>query len=190
VTTPWPSTTQLLRHFGLMRDYSEFGSDDALERGRKVHAACHLLAEHEPLDPIDATPGEWEARNPECTPYIDAYRAFLMDHRVKLLECEREYRSHTHRFISHPDQIVLLDNFGMVDLELKSGSMPKCCPLQTAGQVLAMSKPMRRFGLLLQSNGGYKLYPHEDFRDYDRFRAMVDTYWTIQTYAENPEALG
>jgi hypothetical protein len=189
VNTPWPSTTQLLRHFGLMRDYSEFGSDDALQRGRLVHEACHLLAARQPLD-AEWHEGEWEERHPECAPYLAAYRRFLAEHQVELIECEREYRSNVHRFVSHPDQIVYLDGFGRVDLELKSGSMPKCCQLQTAGQVIAMNKGlMRRFGLLLQNDGYYKLYPHEDNSDFGHFRAMVETYWTIQTYAQTPPEL-
>jgi hypothetical protein len=61
--------------------------------------------------------------------------------------------------------------------------MPKCCPLQTGGQVLAMGYPaIRRFGLLLKSDGSYQLFPHEDFRDIDRFRALVDAWWTISEF--------
>jgi hypothetical protein len=151
--------------------------DAAMRRGRLVTAACHLLAGHEAL-------GEgWEARHPECHPYLDAYRRFQREHRIELIESEVEYRSEVHRFISHPDQIVMLDGSGPVDLELKSGSMPKWCQLQTAGQVLAMGKPqMKRFALQLKADGNYKLFPHEDFRDLDRFRAMIETYWTVQEF--------
>jgi hypothetical protein len=174
----WPSTTAILRHFGLMATYEQFGNPAALQRGRLVTAACHLIAAGKPLD-------YWEDRHPECQPYLTAYRAFIVDHQFKLLECEREYKSHVHRFISHPDQIGRLDGFGLVDLELKSGSMPPCCPLQTAGQVLAIGVPtMKRFALLLNADGTYKLYPHEDFRDFDRFRALVTTWWTIQSYSQ------
>lgn len=173
----WPSTTGVLRHFGLMQDYELFSNNDVLRRGEQVHAACHLIGSHESLG------DGWEARHPECQPYLDAYRKFLREHRVTILETEPEYRCTALRFVSHPDQIVLLDGQDPTVLELKSGSMPTWCQLQTAGQVLAMGyAAMRRFGLLLKADATYRLYPHEDFRDLDRFRSLVDSYWTLQEF--------
>ena len=173
----WPSTTGIIRHFGLMVDYEGMSNGAAMRRGRLVTAACHLLAGDQSLG------DGWEARHPECHPYLDAYRKFLREHEIKILEFEKEYRSEIYRFISHPDQIVMLDGNGPVDLELKSGCYPKWCQLQTAGQVLAMGYPaMRRFALLLKAEGDYQLYPHEDYRDLDRFRAMIETYWTWQEF--------
>jgi hypothetical protein len=53
-----------------------------------------------------------------------------------------------------------------------------------------MGKPaMRRFGLWLKHDGTYRLFPHEDFRDIDRFRALVDAYWTIQEFRNNGDAI-
>lgn len=173
----WPSTTGIIKHFGLL-GYEGGDMEAAMRRGRLVTAACHLLAGNEPFRE------GWEANHPECHSYLDAYRRFLREHHVELIEAEREYRSEIYRFVSHPDQIVMLDGFpGPVDLELKSGGMPKWCQLQTAGQVLAMGQPgMRRFGLQLKADGNYKLYAHEDFRDLDRFKALIETYWTIQEF--------
>ena len=140
-------------------------------------AACHLLA-------ADQSLGDgWEARHPECQGYLDAYRKFLREHNFTLIEAEHEYRCESLRFISHPDQIGTLDGTQPVDLELKSGSMPRWCQLQTAGQILAIGYPsMRRYALLLLADGTYKLFEHEDFRDMDRFRCMVDTWWTWQEF--------
>jgi hypothetical protein len=178
----WPSTTEILRYFGLMADYEQFGNEDALRRGRLVTAGCHILG-------AGNSDQQWESRHPECHPYLDAYRRFLREHHFELLAAEQEYRSSVHRFISHPDQIGKLDGFGMTNLELKSGSMPKCCPLQTGGQVLAMGHPaIRRFGLLLKNDGSYQLFPHDDFRDIDRFAAMIQTYWTIQEFSHGKAA--
>jgi hypothetical protein len=176
-TDDWPSTTGLLKFFGLTGDYELFSSETAMKRGARVHAACHLIAREESL-------GEgWEARHLECAPYLDAYRRFRREHRFRLLEWEAEYLCEALRFKSHPDQLGTLDDFGLVDLELKSGSMPAWCPLQTAGQVLAIGDPvMRRFALQLKDDGSYQLYPHDDYRDVDRFRALVDAYWTIQEF--------
>lgn len=169
----WPGTTDIIKFHGLSPD---FPSDAPATRGRGVHAACHLLAKND----ADL---EWEARHPECQPYIDAYRQFLREHNFVLLEAEREYRCESLRFISHPDQIGRLDAFGTVDLELKSGGLPRWVQLQTAGQVLAIGAPsMRRFALHLKADGGYTLIPHTDFRDFDRFRSLVDAYWTIQEF--------
>ena len=173
----WPSTTGVLRYFGFMADLERNSNEAAMQRGRLVTAACHLIAAGEPFKE------GWEANHPECAPYIDAYRKFYREHRFTLKEAEGEYLCLPHRFVSHPDQVGELDDIGLVDLELKSGSMPAWCRLQTAGQVLAMGYPaMRRFGLLLQHDGNYKLYPHEDFRDLDRFRALIDAYWTMQEF--------
>jgi hypothetical protein len=172
---PWPSTTGIIRHFGLVG--FEPDTEAAALRGKQVHRACHLLGAHESLG------DGWEGRHPECHPYLDAYRRFQREHRLELIESEREYRSEVYRFISHPDQIVMLDEAGPVDLELKSGGMPKWCQLQTAGQVLAMGKSaMKRFALQLKPDGSYRLFQHDDFRDLDRFRAMIETYWTVQEF--------
>jgi len=172
----WPSTTQIIRYFGLMGDLEQFSNTAAMRRGRLVTAACHLIAAEESLG------NGWEERHPECAPYLAAYRKFMREHEFTILEAEREYRSETLRFISHPDQIGMLDGKSPVDLELKSGSMPRWCRLQTAGQVLAIGNPMRRYALHLKVDGEYNLIPHEDYRDLDRFRAMVDVWWTVQEY--------
>jgi hypothetical protein len=174
---PWPSTTQIIRHFGLMADLERNSNLGAMRRGRLVTAACHLLAMGDPLG------DGWEARHEECQPYLDAYRMFLRQHEFILLEAEREYRHEILRFISHPDQVGRLDGASPVDLELKSGSMPSWCRLQTAGQVLAMDNHgMRRFALHLKADGTYNLIPHQDYRDLDRFRAMVNTWWTVMEF--------
>jgi hypothetical protein len=168
----------VLRFFGFMAELDQHSNEGAMRRGRLVTAACHLIARNQSLG------DGWESRHPECCPYLDAYRRFLREHEFQLWECEGEYRCEALRFVSHPDQIGLLDDLGrLVDLELKSGGMPAWCRLQTAGQVLAIGSPtMRRFGLLLMADGNYKLYPHEDFRDLDRFRSLMDSYWTIQEF--------
>jgi len=180
VTVKWPSTTEILRFFGFGTEYERgdiLKMHRAMQRGRHVTAACHLIAAAEPFK------DGWESQHLECAPYIDGYRKFRREHDFRLVEYETEYRSEAHRFVSHPDQIGMLDKFGLVDLELKSGSMPSWCPLQTGGQVLAMGNPkIRRFGLQLKDNGNYQLFPHEDFRDIDRFRSLVESYWTIQEF--------
>jgi len=170
----WPSTTGILRFFGL--SYST-PNQDAMRRGRLVTAACHLIAAGDSL-------GEgWEQRHIECHPYLDAYREFRRQHRFRLIESEGEYLCESLRFVSHPDQVGELDNIGLVDLELKSGGMPPWCQLQTAGQVIAMGYPaMKRFALQLKNDGTFQLFPHTDFRDLDRFRALVDAYWTVQEF--------
>jgi hypothetical protein len=171
----WPSTTDIIKFFGLAEDYEEFASEGVAQRGQLVHAASHMLAGGGD-DPV------WEARHPECHPYLEAYRKFLREHDFRLAFAEHEFKSRTLRFISHPDQIGNLDGFNSV-LELKSGGLPRWVRLQTAGQVLAIDLPtIRRFALHLKANGTYRLVPHEDFRDMDRFRSMVDTWWTIQEF--------
>jgi hypothetical protein len=175
--TSWPSTTEVLRFFGFMAELELHSNENAMRRGRLVTAACHLIARDKSLG------DGWESRHSECHPYLDAYRRFRREHEFQLYECEGEYRCGNLRFVSHPDQIGTLDKFGLVDLELKSGSMPAWCRLQTAGQVLAIGSPkMARFALLLLADGSYKLYPHDDYRDLDRFRSLMDSYWTIQEF--------
>src|SRR5713226_6036919 len=102
--THWPSTTEILRHFKLMRDYEQFGKPEQMQRGRLVTAACHLIAAGKPLD-SEAVISGWEDRHTECAPYLAAYRKFFKEHRFRISEYEKEYRSATLRFISHPDQI-------------------------------------------------------------------------------------
>jgi hypothetical protein len=160
-----------------MRDYEQFGDRQHLERGQLVHAACHLLGDGAELTEA------WVARHPECAPYLAAYSKFLTEHQFKLMEAEGEYVSHVHRFVSHPDQIGRLDGHGLSNLELKSGTLPRCVALQTAGQIIAIGVPsMKRFCLQLCDDGSYRLEQHEDFRDLDRFRALVTSYWTIREY--------
>jgi hypothetical protein len=164
-----------------MGNYNGLDNSDAMRRGRLVTAGCHMLAAG------DADPA-WEERHPECASYLAAYRKFLREHQFVLLEAEREYRCESLRFISHPDQIGVMDGMSPIDLELKSGGLPKWVQLQTAGQVLAIGTPrMRRFALHLKHDASYALIPHEDWRDLDRFRALVDTYWTQREF--NPITL-
>jgi hypothetical protein len=171
----WPSTTDIIRFFGLSLDYEEFGSDESARRGQLVHAGSHMLANHGQDRP-------WEARHPEVHRYLDAYRKFLREHDFQLLYAEHEFKCESLRFISHPDQIGLLDGKHAL-LELKSGGLPKWVRLQTAGQVLAIGEPtLQRFALHLKADGNYALIPHEEFRDMDRFRSMIDTWWTIQEF--------
>jgi hypothetical protein len=171
----WPSTTGIIRHFGLTKGYGP-PNEELMKRGRLVHAACHLIAA-EDSDP------EWEARHPECMPYVDAYRKFFREHEFLLLEAEREYRSEVLRFVSHPDQLGVLDGKRPALIEIKSGGLPKWVQLQTAGQVLAIGIPtIHRFALQLKVDGGYTLVAHEDWRDLDRFRSMIDTYWTQREF--------
>jgi len=173
----WPSVTQIIRHFGLMVDYEALSNLAAMRRGRLVTAGCHLLAADKELGE------DWEARHPECHAYLDAYRRFLRGHNFQLIEAEHEYRNEALRFIAHPDQIGILDGEGPIDLELKSGGMPRWCQLQTAGQVLAAGMPaMKRFALHLKPDASFTLIQHEDFRDLDRFRSMIDTWWTWQDF--------
>lgn len=183
----WPSTTQILRHHGLYRHYEDWGNRDALKRGLRVNWACHLIASGRSLDPPEETAaGAWEARHAELHGYLEAYRKFFREHHFIVSEFEREYRNEELRFISHPDQLGILDKYGLVDLELKTGSMPLCCQLQTAGQVLAISPrkvaAVKRFALLLTAEGDYKLHPHDDWRDFDRFRGLVDAWWTAYDF--------
>ena len=175
--TSWPSTTGILRYFGLMRAFEQFGDAHHLMRGQLTHAACHLLGNRQELTE------DWEARHEECASYITAYRRFLVEHELKLMETEGEYVSHVHRFVSHPDQIGRLDGYGLCNLELKSGTLPACVALQTAGQIIAIGIPsMKRFCLQLCADGTYRLEQHEDFRDLDKFRALVESWWTIREY--------
>jgi hypothetical protein len=37
----------------------------------------------------------------------------------------------------------------------------------------------------LKSDGNFELFAHRDFRDIDRFRALVESFWTIQEYRTN-----
>lgn len=171
----------MLRHFGF--GYGSVPNKELMQRGRLTHAACHMLAGGGE-DPA------WESRHPECAIYIAAYRKFLREHRFVLVEFEREYRCESLRFVSHPDQVGVLDESGLVDLEIKSGTLPRWVQLQTAGQVIAMgTTSMKRFALQLKSDGNYVLTPHEDWRDLDRFRALVDAYWTVQEFGLEPGAI-
>jgi len=170
----WPSATQILKASGYYDEYVGNNSGP-MQRGRLVVAACHILGQKKELEPA------WCDRHPECLPYLDVYRIFLSQHRVQLLHFEREFRCEEERFVTHPDQVMLLDDVE-ADVEIKTGALKLWVALQTAAQVLAIGKRMKRFGLELIPGARPKLIPFPDPRDLDEFRIKARNWWVDAKY--------
>jgi hypothetical protein len=188
VPAKWPSSTQVLHDAGLYGDIAKWSDSEAMRRGRLVDAACNLLAMGKELT------DEWCFEHPECGPYVDGYYEFLKRHQVKLVKCAFEVVNRPLRYTGHPDQLVLLDDV-LVLIDIKTGGMPKCTPLQLASYEMAlysMNDPdvadsrIVRCGLQLAA-GDFKLHWFTDPREKDEWSILVQAWHVRAKYIEVSE---
>jgi len=182
----FPSVTRVLHAHGFYDLYSNpnIDSEAAMLRGRLVDEACNHLAAYGKVD------NDWLGRHPECEPYISAYRSFLNDHRVKLIDYQFEVKHDIERYIGHPDQLCELDGYPFVLLSIKTGAIPLWNALQEAAYVLAMKRMPRfadmriqRAALQLKPDGKYTYRFWADPFDFDHWTLLVRAWHVRAKYA-------
>jgi len=192
----WPSTTQVLKDFGLYGDIARW-SDRAAEnrdesdactnpaqRGRVVDGVCNLLLMRKGI------PTEWRAKHETCcVPFVEGYEKLLKDHDVNHIKCGYAVINKTERYVGHPDQRVLLDGVPAL-FDLKSGSMPATADIQTASYLKAERAEHPDWKDLFKSirvgvqltRGDYKLHYFTDPRVGDEFIILVRAWWIQRKY--------
>ena len=161
---PLPSVTGILASSTIV-DASHFTEESRI-RGQHVHQAAHFFDD----DDLDL-----DSVRPEIRPYLDAYIAFRRDTGFYPVLIEQRLH-HSAGFAGTLDRVGWL-NDRLIQLDLKSGGMPKSTGLQTAAYEMALEElvrdgviklerfPEARFALQLSAEGKYKLYPMEGQQD-------------------------
>lgn len=156
--SPAVGLTNAIKLTGFVDD--SWFTDEASERGTRVHAACQFLAE----DDL-GTVAE------DDKPRVDAFARFLSEYTPTLVMAEAFCFSRTYRFACRLDFIFDVKALGGLSIiEVKTGRPGLAAKLQTAGQEVAAREtfrfgPLKRFGFELTKEGRYKLVPHTDTAD-------------------------
>lgn len=177
---PLVGATELMKALGFIGDTS-FYTDEARDRGRRVHKACHFDSEGD----LDArafkrqNPGEW--------PYVAAWRRFRTETGYRPVLSEQAVCSPLYGVAG------TLDSFGMGPggaddwwlIDLKSGAAPWWVRYQLAIYALCLPFRPKRFALELKPNGTYKLQPMKRPWAHDPVvTAAAKVYWAIKTKGE------
>ena len=175
-----PSNTQILKDFGISTVlYESQVMNDAMRRGRLVHACGHLIAGGKTIDPA------WTERHPECLGYTAGIESFLSRHDFRLFDAELEVCCETERYVTHPDWLGFLDDIP-ADIDIKTGACPAWAGIQLGGQLYALrstkypnADKMIRVALELPGNGTFKLKYFTDPREMSEF-VILARAWHIR----------
>jgi hypothetical protein len=179
-----PGVTTIIAAAGFTNDFAT-GSDEARDRGTRVHLATMLddendLAEGSVLD--------------SDRPYVEAWRKFRQETRFTpgfvpidvskseaFLLREVAVASAVYNFATIVDAVGVLPGFGQTPcvVEIKTGGDPgDSASLQTAGQQLALEEngihTRPRCAVQLKADGTYRIHQHRDYvNDRDDFLAAL-----------------
>lgn len=161
-----PSVTQVIHEAGLV-DTTWF-TDEARERGTAVHLAIALG------DDLD-----FEALDDRLRPYVDGWRAFLVDTRAEVLVTERRVCDPVAGYAGTLDSILRMPDLGDYLIDVKSGGLPATVGLQTAAYRRAYlldqmtPTPLRRGCVHLPGDGSYRFVQLTDRQDEATFLAAL-----------------
>lgn len=161
--------TGLLRDAGIIKGV-DYGSDEALWRGKLIHKA---------LEYLNKGTLNWDTVDNEIEPYIRAYQQFQMDTGFKPRSWENSLYHPQLKYCGTYDVEgpAYNDDHWLVDTKtgLTSLAMSDWVGIQTAAQALLLpnSTKYKRFGLKLTSEGKYNLIRYEDPEDYNAFVAII-----------------
>lgn len=165
---PVPGLTETLRLTGFI-DPSWF-TEEARDRGTRVHSACCYLAE----DDL-----EWSKVASDILPRVQAFDEFLKTYTPELIYAEKAFVSRAARFACRIDFLFDVPALGGLSIiEVKTGPAGLAAKLQTAGQKVAIEentafKGIKRFGFELSKEGRYKFVPHVELEDRPMFLNAV-----------------
>ena len=172
---PMPSVTTILKTAGIID--TTWYTEEAKTRGTHVHQAAHFFDEDDlALDSL----------RPEIRPFIDGYIKFRKDTAFYPVLVEQRLH-HTAGFAGTLDRVGWL-NDRMIQLDIKTGSVPDWAGLQTAGYEMALEQmiqlgkieleamPEARFALQVTAEGKYKLWPMNGHRDREFFLAALTVH--------------
>lgn len=160
------SVTQVLSAVGIT-DFSTC-PEYARERGTQVHKACEALH----LGSLDVS-----RLAPEVAGRLEAWRLYLAESRVEIVECERPVLSKALGYVGRLDWIVR-DAKGLMILDVKSGQPDDATGIQLAAYARAYSEETgavvaRRAAVHVREDGTYSLVPYTSPVDWAVFAAAV-----------------
>lgn len=168
-----PSVTQILAP---LYDGLQHIRPDVLaaagERGTAVHLACELDDE----DDLDES-----TLDPVLVPYLDAWRLFKQQKKVRILAIEARVFHSALRYAGTLDRDIEMDEEpGILDLKATAVMSPITGP-QTAAYAHCTPGKRRRFGLQLRKDGTYRLTEFKDPSDLTCFMSLLNIHnWRLR----------
>ena len=157
------SVTQILRLSGVMRP-SPFWTEEARERGQKVHTITAEFDTNSPQSSFD--------RYPELGGYLDSWRIFLSETRAAVLDVEKRVYNPGLDYAGTFDRLLRIGGSEWIaDIKTSEVCEPWHC-VQT--MLYAMTFPAWPLRACIHlSPDGYRLIPHTDPEDYSIALAAV-----------------
>jgi hypothetical protein len=144
----------------------DFINEDDLIRGSRRHKAIELF--------IKCVLDE-DTLAEEYKPYLEGYKLFALETGFVCTGSEIIVHSDTYLFAATIDlwgkfPCDTVDSIG----DIKTGSYPSWCPVQTGSHALCIKQYVKRFGLHLKADGKYKLHQHNDRQNGNEFLALLN----------------
>jgi len=187
----WPSVTQLLQMEGII-NYDDV-PPEVLEAKRligiRVHAASVMI------DNCNLDEAHFNAKFPECVPYLEGYRKFRVIEKFEPLHKENRLFSNKWKFHGAMDEVSLhagihAGHLCIIDYKCTFSMYASTGPQLSGYEILVrenaaelgipkelLRKAVKRFGLLLKPTGNYDLVPFTDTSDMTDFQACLVLYW-------------
>lgn len=162
-----PSVTQVIYQAGLIDD--RWWSEEARNRGKAVHIACHYLDEGDlDIESVD------EAHRL----YVRAWERFKADARFTPKLIEHRIFHPTYGYCGTLDRTGTIEGGATILLDIKTGLAERWHGIQLAGYANSFDKPgrFRRLTVLLRRDGTYKVHEYSatEYRDHwNTFRACL-----------------
>lgn len=183
-----PSTTGVLRDSGLINldRIPPFILERARKRGSAVHALVHFLNE----DDLD-----WSSVDEAYLPYLNAWMAYRLERKLRVLLCEYRIASRRHRVAGTLDLLCDIAGDGWL-IDYKTGDPEDVAADFQTGSYLGMAMEWaledsrlaavlnrhtrwRRAAVRLMRTGSFRVTEYTDPRDYSRFQTLVAA-WHIR----------
>lgn len=164
-----PSVTDVIRDNRLGGDFSRV-APDVLERARQLGSAVHVALHYHDEGTLDEA-----TVDPAVAPYLAAWRRFLAERQVAVVEMERRFADATYRFAGTLDRIVVVDGRRVL-IDVKSGAVDGA-DLQTAAYAHLACEPAttRRWAVQLHPERlvPYTVHPYQNPGDWRIFLAAL-----------------
>lgn len=155
----WPRVTEIIRGAGITGGWMP--PQRYLDRGTKVHTACHYDDEGDLVD---------EDLDPQLRGYVLAWRRFRQDHSVRVMAIEQAVWHPGLRYRGRLDRLLEADFVpGRILGDIKTGDPADWHGVQLAAYQACLEGEWTRLGIYLKSNGTYRMKAYTDPRDWDRF---------------------
>lgn len=172
---PVPSVTQIMTDVGLIQlNGNKQNIDIAGQFGTAVHKTCELW---------DKGNLDQSSLDIKLVPYLDCWKNFLFDYKIKILEIELQLYHPTLKFAGTIDRIVQF-NGPICMLDIKSGStVSQSAEIQLAGYKLLYCdvndisyEKVWRMAVQLVPEGKAKIFTYKQPSDLNVFISAVNVF--------------